>query len=302
MKKILVGTDFSAEADVALDQAMSVARHVGAGELILLFAGQIPDDHDDLPESLRVAAGRYEQIAREQLAADRKRLDDLRERFDGQGVKISTMVIDGLPADGIAEAADETGADLIVVGTHGHTGVRRLLLGSVAEKVVRESSRDVLVARGTDRGTGGYDKVLVPTDFSTTAERALLRALELVKRGGEVELLHCWSLPTSSRSWDPIARDAVAPLRDELAHHSRQETEKLAAAHARDGVTITTANVEDTPVHGVQDRLEHGGHDLVVMGSHGRRGVKRWLLGSVAEGTVRYSPCSVLVVHADDAD
>ncbi len=305
INKILVGTDFSPEAEAALEQGLNIARHADA-ELVLLHACSIPQPgHPDVPDSMKGAAERFEQMMRETLDENRRQLEDLRESHAGQGVELSHMVIDAFPDTGVANAARELEADLVIIGTHGRTGLRRLLLGSVAERVVRLTESNVMVARKGKTGAGGYNRILVPTDFSNTAERALETALELVAPGGVIELVNFWQLPaTATGYWGPTASagSVVEPLRKELSETSVALGNGLLDRYRKQHDKIVFEANEQAPVTGIQQKIEDSNFDLVVMGSHGRRGLRRLLLGSVAEATVRYSPISVLVVHAGEAE
>jgi nucleotide-binding universal stress UspA family protein len=299
IKKIAVGIDFSEQSSVAAKHALNIARHTGA-ELVLVHVGTVLEAGDPLPESIQTSVKEWENIVREQLAEDRKRLEELRERLEGQGAEVSHMVIDGFPDTGLVEAAKEIGADLTVTGTHGRTGVKRFLLGSVSERVVRLSDNQVMVARPTGDGAGGYKRVLVPTDFSESAEKALQLALVMAGREATVELVHYWQLPVIAAGYyAPVkaADKAVAPIRDALEEKAVAQGQALVDKYGGRGPRIEFEAVQAAPAYGIQDRLEGQDYDLVIMGSHGRRGVRRFLLGSVAEVTIRHAPCSVIVVH-----
>ncbi len=296
IQKILLGTDFSEEAHVALDHALNIGRRVDA-EVVLVHACTVPDTGEG-----RGIEGRMAEHLREILAENRTKLEELRERHAGQGARVSHMVKSGFADNGVVAAADEIDADLIVVGTHGRTGFKRFLLGSVAERVVRTSGRSVLVVRNTGSGAGGYKRILVPTDFSVTAERAIETALDVVAPEGTIVLFNAWQLPGPAvGAWGPAVTDGpiLKPLRDELGQVSEQNLAKLRDRYSPRHANIEIANIEDAPTHGVQAHMSKAEtpYDLVVIGSHGRRGVSRWMLGSVAENVVRYAPCSVLVVH-----
>ena len=143
-KKILVGTDFSEPSDAARRTAIELARRLGAELEIVHVEEPLPayafsegalPDLPRLQEEVRSWAEReVEQQAKEARAA---------------GVPVTTAVLLGTPANAIVEAARTDGADLIVVGTHGRTGFERILLGSVAERVVRTASCPVLTVRNT---------------------------------------------------------------------------------------------------------------------------------------------------------
>jgi len=304
IKKILVGVDFSPESEAAVRQALNIARHAGA-EICLLHVGVIPEGPSGLPDAVAGTASAYTKVVREQLAEDRSALEELRERIAGQGCDVSHMVVDGFADTALVEAAGEIGADLIALGTHGRTGIKRFLLGSVAERVVRLAPCNVLVARAGNEAPGGYRKILVPTDFSPTAARALDAGLAVAGPEATIDLLHCWQLPPlSGMYYAPVK--AVDDVYDEVRKSIRASVdaaaEKLLEERAGSAAKLAFHAVEESPAHGIQEWIEAHQHDLVVTGSHGRRGVRRFLLGSVAESTVRHAPCSVLVVHGGAAE
>ncbi len=205
IRKVVVGVDFSNESNAAVEQALELARHVGS-ELVLVHVGVIPETPVGVPDSMALTVTAYGQVVKDRLDEDRHALQALHERLSGSGVDVSQAVIDGFPDTGLIDAAREVGADLIVIGTHGRTGFKRFLLGSVAERVVRLAERPVLVARGSEKSSGGYRKIVVPTDFSDGAREAAEVACTLAAAGGIVHLLHCWQLP-------PMAGAFYAPVK-----------------------------------------------------------------------------------------
>ncbi len=266
LDKILVGVDFSPGSDAAVAQAMDVARRTGAS-LCLFHAGVIVDDPTGIPDSMAGTAAAYLKIVKDQLAADRAQLEALRERITGQGVEVSHMIGDGFADTAIASAAGELGIDVVVIGTHGRTGLKRFLLGSVAERVVRMAPCSVLVVRPAD--SPAYRRILVATDFSPAAGVALDLAATVAAPGATIDLLHCWQEPWEAR----------------------------AMAEPTAGMELVFHQVEAPASEGIQAWIERHPTDLVVTGSHGRRGFRRFVLGSVAENTVRHAPCTVLVAR-----
>jgi len=299
LKTIVVGIDFSNESEVALNQALEVARHSGA-KLVLLHAGAIPDEPLGVPDSMAATVDAFKAELKDRLHKDRQRLEELRERHDGQGAELANMVIEGFPDTAICDAASELQADLVVVGTHGQTGLKRFLLGSVAERVVRLCQSGVLVARP---GSDIYSRILVPTDFSAGTDKVIETALDVAGPDASIDLLFCWHLPLMASSYyAPAASQeaVVGPIRDGIIQAAEEKAQELIAKYKDRGVAMSFSTVQAPPAYGIQEKAEDNHYDLIVMGSHGRRGVRRWLLGSVAEVTVRHAPCSVLVVHAGE--
>lgn len=285
-KRIVVGVDFSPESDLALTQGLAIARKTGA-ELLMLHALSVIEVDAD-PESKELFA--------EQQKRDREQLGELRERHSGGGVVISHALVDGEPAAALVEAAGEVEASLVVVGTHGRTGIRRFLLGSVAEKVVRRCEADVLVARPGARR--GFRRILVATDFSGPAERALETAVALADDGAEIDLVHFWQLPVPITShYLPMTTqtDAFGRLSRELEDAAHKRGAELLERHRNDRVGIDLDIQRGPAASSIVDRA--GGYDLIAVGRRGMSTLERWLVGSVTDKVVRHAPCSVLVSH-----
>lgn len=304
VKTILVAVDFSDESLAAAEQAIDFARHIGA-DVTLLHVGPIPSSPSGIPPSMETTVSAYNKVLSEHLAEDRARLQTLADRLSAGGPQVSHMVIDGFADRGICQAADELDVDLIAVGTHGRTGFKRIFLGSVAEKVVRTSHRNVLVARPGAHSKGGYRKVLVGTDFSEIADHAVSAAVDSVAADGTIDVVHTWQLPPMSYTFmapTKVADELARPIRESLSSTARARGDELIERFARPGVNMSFIDIEAAPSRGIHEHLESGDYDLAVVGSHGRRGFRRWMLGSVAESTVRHAPCSVLVVHPPDQE
>lgn len=299
IKKIVVGVDFSAESESAAKQALEIARHTGA-ELILVHIGMVVEPAKHPGGSVHSSIKEWEEMLRQQLADDRRLLEEMRERMRGQGVEISHVVKDSFADTGLVDAASELGADLLVIGTHGRTGLKRFFLGSISERVVRLSTTNVMVVRPTDGGSGGYRRILVPTDFSRPAEAALELALRMAHDGAAIDLVHFWQVPmTATTPYAPFkaAEEALTTVRRAMRDAAESSGNQLVERYGAANLEVSFHAIEGAPAYGIQERLEENDYDLVVMGSHGRRGLRRFLLGSVAETTVRHAPCSVVVAH-----
>lgn len=294
LHRIVAGVDLSPESILAVEQAMAVARHQGA-ELVLVHVGAVPEAPEGLPPSMRATASHYRAMLNDRLAEDRAGLEALRQRLIGQGVQVSHVIVDGYPDTALAEAAGSIGAGLVVVGTHGRTGVRRVLLGSVAEKTVRLADTSVLVVRGA-AVAGGFRRIVVGSDFSPLAETAIARAVAMAAPGARIEVVHAWNVPADVSPEGSLAA-ALADLRGSLSDDTLRAGGELCAAWKARGADLNFRSIEGAPDAALHDAAIELDADLVVVGSHGRRGLRRWLLGSVAEAIVRHAPCSVLVAR-----
>ena len=183
LSRILVPTDFSPCAGRALEAALELARRHGAQiRLLHVICLQQVDPYSPAffqPDG-RAALHRAEQASHRALA-------ELLQSLDLSGVKIKPATLRGMyEAETIVDTAVHHDFDLVVMGTHGRRGLRRLVLGSVAEQVVREAPCPILTVReehaSTERILSG--NVLVPVDFSDHAQRALRTGWDLVPDGG----------------------------------------------------------------------------------------------------------------------
>jgi len=142
IRKILLPTDFSPCAEPAVNMGIDLARAFQA-QLLLLYVYNAPLYLGPLGESYMVPATLVESLRRDAERA----LAQLRQRADAAGVSAETLAAEGLATDVIVEVARSQGVDLIVMGTHGRTGFRHFMLGSVAERVVRSAPCPVLTVR-----------------------------------------------------------------------------------------------------------------------------------------------------------
>jgi nucleotide-binding universal stress UspA family protein len=282
--RILVGVDFSPSSLRAVEHAMAIARPRGA-PVVLAHVAAIPPPRDVSGDDAFAA------LLRERLAADRAALADLRDRFAGQGIELSQILHDGFADAALADIAREVGAALIVVGTHGRTGVRRWMLGSVAEKTVRLADASVLVARGEAR-PGGYRRIVVGTDYSDLAWRAVARALELAAPDAEIRVVHAWQAPYVEYD---LTGEILAKLRESAEAEAQVHRVRVRELPRPPGISMRLELADGVPFEALDELSTES--DLVVVGSHGRRGVRRFILGSVAEATVRHARCSVLVAR-----
>jgi nucleotide-binding universal stress UspA family protein len=200
--------------------------------------------------------------------------------------------------DGILSYAAEHDTNLTVLGTHGRSGVRRLVLGSVAEEVVRRAPHPVMtVGRGAtppEKMEGGH--LLVPVDFSDQQSRLLTHARELaLAYGMTLTLLHVVeqeSLP------DVYGAYADPPEPGVLADRTETALDERADALRDHGVDVRVAVRSGHAATEVLDAAEENDADLLAIATHGRSGVERMLMGSVAETVIRRAPCPVFVVKS----
>jgi nucleotide-binding universal stress UspA family protein len=294
MKQILVGIDFSDSSDLALLQARALAVQLDAS-LTLLHSTGMTDAGQQVYEEGKNAGASWTTYVKQRLDHARGELEARRARCEAEGIKTTTRMVAGYADAAMVSMGHELEADFIVVGTHGRRGRDRWLFGSVAGNVVRLSRRNVWVAREATPPIGRPSRVMVATDFSPTADSGVRAALALSKPDALVDVVHCWRVGFDFGLPPPL------PLLDEMRERALENGTRLLAEYADSGRHVRFDMIDGEPVEGILARLADGDHDMLVIGSHGRRGVGRLLLGSVAESLVRRATHSVLVVHGAGA-
>jgi len=221
-------------------------------------------------------------------------IEEAEDTLDTLGNAYETDIVQGNPAPTIVEYADQYDQDLVVMPTHARDGIERYLVGSVSEKVVRLSSVPVLSVRmqPDEQLTFPYENILIPTDGSAAATHA---AEYLVEFAATIDAtVHVVS----------VVKDAALGV-DVRSTVSGKENEQAAAkaidtvvSHAEThGVANTVRHIEHgSPVEEFLDIIESNDIHTVGMGTTGKRGTDRILLGSVAEKTVRSAPVPVMTV------
>ncbi len=195
------------------------------------------------------------------------------------------------------DVVDRTSADLIVMSTHGYSGVTRWVMGSVTEKVLRAAQVPVFVVRGqTD-----IRKLLVPLDGSQLSEKAIEPALQIARAlGAQVTLLQ--AVPTkrvdprqveSLEDIEPGLGEAMARSdQTEAVHYLEDVTRRFKELDVEMDIAVTTTPAAEN----ILDYADQQGIQLIAMATHGRSGLRRWIYGSVTEKILRRGCCSMLVV------
>jgi nucleotide-binding universal stress UspA family protein len=292
---IVVAMDFSPTAYLALDRAIEIAtRHQSRIALVHVMQPDLPPMA--APEMV-VIPPNYENLIEEAC------LEGLRHaaaRVREARILVTEHLELGRAASGIAAAADALSADLILIGTRGTTGFKHLLLGSVAEEVVRIAQRPVLTVHpNDDQPIEPVRKLLYPTDFSSAAEQALSVATRLLIGSEEtlILLVHTYYITSSVMPLGGF-RGGVVPLFVDNAQHLAEEMTQPSADLLRSrGFEVEVLVRRGDPAEVVTELAAEYEADLIVMGSRGHSKIRQMLLGSTAERVVEHAPCPVLTVH-----
>jgi nucleotide-binding universal stress UspA family protein len=221
-------------------------------------------------------------------------VEEAEKTLDTLGVDYDSDVVQGHPAPTIVEYAEQYEYDVIVMPTHGREGVSRYLIGSVTEKVVRLSSIPVLTARmqPDEQLVFPYENILIPTDGSTGAAHAAEHGLSLAAALDAT--VHVLSVVDQTSLGLDIRSTISGREREQAATDAVDDLVSEAETH---GVSNSVRHVEHgSPIEVILDTIDSNDIHAVVMGTTGRRGSDRILLGSVAEKTVRSAPVPVITV------
>jgi nucleotide-binding universal stress UspA family protein len=203
----------------------------------------------------------------------------------------------GRPFEEICRLARDCEIDLIITPTRGHTGLKHLILGSTAERVVRYSACPVLVVRpGERKSTARFKKILVPVDFSACSMQGLDYAKALAKGfGASLVLLHSVHLQYYVSS-DEYARYDMPLLMQQVEKASREQMNELVQKTDWDGIGVKSSLQIGHAGDQICSQAKQLGADLIVTSTHGTTGLKHIMMGSTAEYVVRHAPSPVFVV------
>jgi nucleotide-binding universal stress UspA family protein len=271
IRTILHPTDFSEHAARAFKLACTLAREHGARLIVLHVATSPPIV---LPDGVVSDYNVDDYLAG--LRAELKRV-----QASDSAIGVEHRLEQGDPATEIIRVATDVNADCIVVGSHGRTGLLRLLLGSVAEQVMRKAPCPVLTVKA-DRSGPEIRHVLHPTDFSERSRFAFDFACSLARDyRAQLIVLHVMPVPLVQEKRD--YREEMSGLLD-----------RMEAPDPR--VRVERRLEQGDPAPQILRVAEETGSDLIVMGTHGRTALSRLTMGSVAEEVVRQAHCAVMTL------
>jgi nucleotide-binding universal stress UspA family protein len=293
IQKILFPTDFSVCAESAYSHAVHLARRYNA-ELHVVSAIVRPSDEESSPLSflqLESDDKTHDMTLGKAGSVERSAADDTEPRT------VTVQLHATSPADAVVEYADTHDIDLIVMGTHGRHGVDRILLGSVAEKVVRLTDCPVLTVRQgveTHAQSGLADKILVPFDFSEHSYGALRVARELaLAYDAHIDLLHVVQEVVLPNIYGVEPMPIAIPDVEKRAVEALEEVARKALGELPFATHVRLGH----PAFDIVKFAETCNSDMIVIATHGLTGVRRLLMGSVTEKIVRMAPCPVFTVR-----
>lgn len=284
-RHIVAGTDLSDTARIATDRAAMLASRLGA-TFTLLHAGRDPGEP----------------------------LAELGRKYGAKA-----LAVGGPAAEVLISEVDRLGADLLVTGSVGMSGARRFMLGNVPNKVSHHVTKDLLIVK-TDRpkqSSSSYDKLLVGSDGSDTAMRAVDAASALAAKLSAIAVVACVYEPPSEAelkaaragSGDALSqwnvsrdiRDTPEEFRWRIAGASQAEDvlDRAVSRAEQHGVQAETRAIRGSPAEALLEVADSEEFDLIVVGSVGMTGAKRFTLGNVPHRISHHAPVDVLIVRTE---
>lgn len=237
---------------------------------------------------------KLENYAEDYLEQQRLSAGDLQDR-------IQTKIVTGTPSHEIARIAKRSSHDLILITTHGNTGLKHVLLGSTAERIIRHAKTPVLVQRPKITKTKSknsvfrFNKIMVPVDFSDKSKETLAYAQSFAKDfGATLDIIHIVEPPV----YPEFGYAHLAVKERTVLQTAKKQMASFLESEKVDMDLVNTSTVKTGSAHfQITEWAKKKKSDLLILSTHGNTGLKHVILGSTAERVVQHAPCSVLVAR-----
>lgn len=305
LRRLLVATDLSVRSEKAFNRAIELTRtndaqltvlHVIPDELRPDFANALKEQARKALEALiaeAMAAGELDvKIAVEGGLDQQKIMKQVAEGAERGDLSVEVRIEAGSIYDIIIETAEKASADLVICGTHHKLMIGDEWLGSTMDRVLRFGSRPVLIVK--TQPAGAYENILVAVDFSEPSAKALQFAIAAFPNAS-FTLIN--AVESSFSGFLKGAQSDQEELDRQHSEVSRFSESVLSGADASSHSRLNIEVHQGAPVDVMRRHIADHPTDLVVIGTHGRTGLRRAILGSVAEDAIASLPCDVLAVH-----
>ncbi len=277
MEKLLVATDGSIFSESAIREAINLARTCSSKLIAISVVKTSPEFEDLVP-----------QVSEKAEKEMREHLESVKSRASKEGVDCEIVIHRGEePFQNIVNDAAKNQFDMIIIGTHGRTGLKKLMMGSVTARVIGHAPCNVLVVPLHTKVECRH--ILVATDGSRYSNAAASEAIGIAKRcGGSLIVI---SVALSDK-------EIILPEDDEEIILAKDNVKKIVELAEKEGVKTEGLTAIGKPYEAIVETAKRKHAGLIVVGSHGRTGLDRLLMGSVTERVIGHSESAVLIVKA----
>ena len=299
IEKILCPLDFSKCSKVALKAAIDLANKTRSQlhlfHAILMYENDSYKPDDRLPDNIFS----YELI--EEIS--NQKLKNVAEDHASDEVNIVTASSRAFSAaEEIVNYAEENKIDLILMGTHGRTAINHLLLGSVAERVIRMAKCPVMTIRKDSKNLAPHQKILAPVDFSEHSKLALRYALEIARiYRSEIALLHVIEQQIHP-SFYLTGKTSIFEIDSDLKQRATDAMQSFRKELGNEEIQTSYLLAEGTAYHEIVECAKKENFGLLVIATQGLRGLKHFLIGSTTEKVIRHAEIPVLTVKLSERD
>lgn len=285
IEKLLVPTDGSEFSEGAIREAINLSKTCSSKLIVISVI-------ETNPEYASIAPQLIEKVEKEA----RQHLEAIKERASKEGIGCEIIARQGDdPYKYIVEEAAKNNIDIIIMGRRGRTGLKRLMMGSVTAKVIGHSPCDVLVVPRAAKLE--FRKILVATDGSKYSDAAAVEAVGIAKRCDSY-LIAVSVVPSETESPFDIVHSEMQKglISDRELQEAEKNVKNVKKLAEENGVRVKGFIYSGRPYDAVLETAKDERADLIVVGSHGRTGIARLLMGSVTERVIGHAECAVLVV------
>jgi len=283
--KILVPIDFSERSTKALEVADMFAELFGG--MVTPFYSHLPISELDEPYALGISTKIYQKFDELEKTLLNRAKEVSQQKVSKERLT-DPIVTMGNAAESIINSSEKF--DYVIMSTHGRTGFSRLLLGSVAEKVLRLASTPVMVVKN-DSDVKDFKKILLTTDFSENAAQAFPYAIDIAKRsGGTIDLVHVLSFEQFEEKEKDLS---LRKIREERLKLLKKEYFNEIEEQVREKVVVS----HDSPHEAIYNHVQENTYNLIVMATVGRTGINYLMMGSTTANVVRHVDTAVLSIN-----
>jgi len=301
LKKIIWATDGSQESDTALDYAKYIAGKSGA-EVIGVHV--VPMPVQLLLDNMRESNAEIREWRLKIESNATKKFEEVNEELQKTGIKFDGVILKGIPSDKIKEFAKRKKADLIVMGKHGHGFFESMVAGSETVRLLKSSPVPVLAVKSKkNKNKAEFKNILVPIDLSEESDSALTYALEIAQLTGAkitvifVLRLDMYAQDIPAGALELVIEQSIKSLKNRASRIKKRLESKRGASK--------NIQMKTEVIHGMSEAVTISQYvaknntDLIIIHTHGRTGLTRFLLGSVTERVLSGAQCSVLAMRPE---